>query len=90
MSGEDFDYYLQLIKNTLEDRGSKYNDAFHKTFIEYGLDTTRILLTIKLNRLKNIEFNNENLKDIEDTLIDIAGYCILSLIEMNSIKRKDQ
>jgi len=87
MNKEDFDYYLQLIKNTLEDRGSKYNDAFHKTWIEYGLDTTRILLTIKLNRLKNIEFNNKNLNNIEDTLIDIAGYCILSLIEMERINK---
>ena len=87
MNKEDFDYYLQLIKNTLEDRGSKYNDAFHKTWIEYGLDATRILLSIKLNRLKNIEFNNKNLNNIEDTLIDIAGYCILSLIEMERINK---
>jgi len=83
MSKDRFDYYLQLIKNTLKDRGSKYNDAFHKTWMEYGRYTTQILLTIKLNRLKNIEFNDENLKDIEDTLIDIAGYCILSLIEID-------
>jgi|GEM_PF-3748606 len=87
MNEDKFDYYLQLIKNTLEDRGSKYNDAFHKTWREYGRYTTQILLTIKLNRLKNIEFNSENLKDIEDTLIDIAGYCILSLIEINKINK---
>ena len=44
MNEDKFDYYLQLIKNTLEDRGSKYNDAFQKTFIEYGLDTTISIL----------------------------------------------
>ena len=83
MSKENFDYYLKLIKSTLTQRGTQYDDAFHKTWNEWGLDASRLVLTFKLNRLKNIEYNENNLDAIRDTLIDIASYCILSLIEID-------
>ena len=86
MSKENFDYYLRLIKNTLTQRGTQYDNAFHKTWDEWGLDASRLVLTFKLNRLKNIEYNEDNLSVIRDTLIDIAGYCILSLIEIDREK----
>jgi len=89
MSEENFDWYLDIIKDTLTERGTKYDDAFHKTWEEWGLDATRILLTIKLCRLKNLEYNRDNCDTIRDTLIDIGGYCILSLIEIDKKKNKD-
>ena len=88
MNKEDFDRCLNLIKNTLTERGTKYDDAFHKTWKEWGLDATRILLTIKLSRLKNLEYNRDNCDTIRDTLIDIAGYCILSLMEIDRDKEQ--
>jgi len=88
MTEENFDWYLDIIKDTLIERGTKYDDAFHKTWEEWGLDVTRIQLTIKLCRLKNLECNRENFDTIRDTLIDIAGYCILSLIEIDKEKKK--
>ena len=86
MTEENFDWYLDIIKDTLTERGTKYDDAFHKTWEEWGLDASRLVLTFKLNRLKNIEYNENNLSAIRDTLIDIAGYCILSLIEIDREK----
>jgi len=88
MTEENFDWYLDIIKDTLIERSTKYDDAFHKTWEEWGLDVTRIQLTIKLCRLKNLEYNRDNLDTIRDTLIDIAGYCILSLIEIDKEKKK--
>ena len=67
MSKENFDYYLKLIKNTLTQRGTQYDNAFHKTWDEWGLDASRLVLTFKLNRLKNIEYNENNLSAIRDT-----------------------
>ncbi len=87
MREENFDKYLKLIKNTLTERGTKYDDAFHKTWEEWELDATRILLTIKLNRLKNLKYNQDIFDTIQDTLIDIAGYCVLSLIEIDREKK---
>ena len=89
MSEENFDWYLDIIKDTLTERGAKYNDAFHKTWEEWRLDVARIQLTIKLCRLKNLECNRENFDTIRDTLIDIAGYCILSLIEIDKEKENN-
>ena len=89
MSEENFDWCLDIIKDTLIERGTKYDDAFHKTWEEWGLDVTRIQLTIKLCRLKNLEYNRNNCETIRDTLIDIAGYCILSLIEMDKEKENN-
>ena len=89
MSEENFDWYLDIIKDTLIERGTKYDDAFHKTWEEWGLDVTRIQLTIKLCRLKNLEYNRDNCNSIRDTLIDIAGYCILSLIEIDREKENN-
>ena len=89
MSEENFDWCLNIIKDTLTERGRKYDDAFHKTWKEWGLDVTRIQLTIKLCRLKNLEYNRNNCETIRDTLIDIAGYCILSLIEMDKEKENN-
>ncbi len=84
---EKIDWCLNIIRDTLTERGAKYNDAFHKTWEEWGLDVARIQLTIKLCRLKNLEFNRDNCDTIRDTLIDIAGYCILSLIEIDKEKK---
>ena len=89
MSEENFDWYLKLIKDTLTQRGTQYDNAFHKTWEEWGLDVTRIQLTIKLCRLKNLEYNQDNHDTIRDTLIDIAGYCILSLIEIDKEKENN-
>ena len=89
MTEENFDWYLDIIKDTLTERGRKYDDAFHKTWEEWGLDVTRIQLTIKLSRLKNVEYNRDNSDTIRDTLIDIAGYCILSLIEIDREKENN-
>jgi len=86
MSKENFDYYLKLIKSTLTQRGTQYDDAFHKTWNEWGLDASRLVLMFKLNRLRNLEYNEDNLGAIQDTLIDIAGYCVLSLIEIDREK----
>jgi len=88
MNGDNFDYYLELIRNTLTQRGTQYDDAFHKTWQEWKLDAARLLLTIKLNRLKNIEYNQNNFDVVRDTLIDIAGYCILSLVEIDGDRDK--
>jgi len=89
MSEENFDYYLKLIKDTLTQRGTQYDNAFHKTWDEWKLDASRLVLTFKLNRLKNIEYNENNFSAIRDTLIDIAGYCILSLIEIDREKENN-
>ena len=71
---------LYLIKN------KNYGDSFSKQFKEYGLTSVCIRLEDKLNRLKSL--NKQGIKanvddeSIKDTLIDLANYSILAIMEM--------
>ena len=71
---------LYLIKN------KNYGDSFSKQFKEYGLTSVCIRLEDKLNRLKSL--NKQGVKaniddeSIKDTLIDLANYSILAIMEM--------
>ena len=62
-----------------------YGDSFHISFIEEGMAMSRIRLGDKLNRFKtlsrkgNQEVNDES---IRDTLIDLANYAIMTILEM--------
>lgn len=62
-----------------------YGDSFGQTFKEEGFAMSRIRLSDKLNRFKTLsrgvkqEVNDES---IRDTLIDLANYAIMTVLEM--------
>lgn len=59
-------------------------DSFGKSYKEYGLTMSCIRLEDKLNRLKSLNYNKfskVNDESIEDTLMDLANYAIMTLIE---------
>jgi hypothetical protein len=62
-----------------------YGDSFHQTFVEEGVAMARIRLGDKFNRFKTISRGNEqkvNDESIRDTLIDLANYAIMTVLEM--------
>ena len=65
-------------------KNADYGDSFAKLRQEYGSPAILIRLEDKLGRLKRLMMGNEqNIKDenIEDTLIDLANYAIMELVE---------
>lgn len=61
-----------------------YGDSFGKSFIEYGMTMPCIRLEDKLQRVKNLVRNGSaavNDESIDDTLLDLANYAIMTLIE---------
>lgn len=73
------------IKALYADKNADYGDSFHKTFIEEGMAMPRIRLTDKLERFKRLtKFGGQNVKDenIRDTLIDLANYAIMTVMEL--------
>ena len=64
-----------------------YGDSFHISFVEEGMAMARIRLGDKLNRFKTLsrspkqEVNDES---IRDTLIDLANYAIMTILEMEN------
>ncbi len=63
-----------------------YGDSFHLSYLEEGLAMSRIRLGDKFNRFKSLSRNpdSQSVKDesIRDTLIDLANYAIMTVIEM--------
>lgn len=63
-----------------------YGDSFHQTFIEEGMAMARIRLGDKFNRFKTLSHNqNQKVSDesIRDTLLDLANYAIMTVLEMD-------
>lgn len=66
-----------------------YGDSFHQTFVEEGMAMARIRLGDKFNRFKTLSRNGEqqvNDESIRDTLIDLANYAIMTVLEMEVAK----
>ena len=60
-----------------------YGDSFGKSFTEYGMAMPCIRLEDKLNRLKALTKKDAEVMDetIDDTLMDLANYAIMTLVE---------
>ena len=62
-----------------------YGDSFHQTFVEEGMAMARIRLGDKFNRFKTLSLGGDqkvNDESIRDTLIDLANYAIMTVLEM--------
>ena len=83
ITDEMFDLYKR--KNT------DYGNSVAKTFDEYGLVSFLVRIEDKLNRVSTLtkkSSTEQQVKDekIEDTLLDLANYSIMALIELDRVK----
>ena len=72
------------INNLYERKNHDYGDSFHQTFVE-GMAMARIRLGDKFSRFKTLSRGGEqkvNDESIRDTLIDLANYAIMTVVEM--------
>jgi hypothetical protein len=70
-------------------KNADYGDSFHKTFVEEGIAMARIRLSDKLERFKRLTRSNEqHVQDesVRDTLIDLANYAIMTVMELDGEK----
>ena len=66
-----------------------YGDAFHVTYLEEGMAMPRIRLGDKFNRFKNLTRSGLRQvvdESIRDTLIDLANYAIMTVMEIDRAK----
>lgn len=66
------------------DKNAYYGDSFGDTFNKLGMVSAVTRITDKTNRLQSLCMNEQKVKDesIKDTLMDLANYAIMTLIEM--------
>lgn len=78
------------VKATLIRKNRDYGDSFAKQFAKYGVLSGLIRMDDKMRRLENLVGGAEQNVDesIEDTLLDLCGYSLLTLIELR--KQREQ
>lgn len=72
------------LHDTYVRKNSDYGDSFSKMFEKFGLLSSFIRLNDKLNRVESLMNKEQQVPDesVEDTLLDMANYCILTVIEL--------
>ena len=78
-------YICEEINNLYERKNHDYGDSFHQTFAEEGMAMARIRLGDKFSRFKTLSRGGEqkvNDESIRDTLIDLANYAVMTVLEM--------
>lgn len=86
--------HLEIAKalNQLYDsKGHDYGDSFGETYHKLGIISALTRISDKYNRLISLATKPEEerkVKDesIQDTLLDMANYCIMTVIEMEAEK----
>ena len=92
---------VKLFKEITEDmlklyeaKNTDYGASVSDTYRDFGLVSFLVRIQDKLNRLKTLSKRDALVVDekIEDTLIDMANYSILALIELrkDEVKRNGQ
>ena len=79
------DQICKEINDLYARKNHDYGDSFHQTFVEEGMAMARIRLGDKFNRFKTLSRGGDqkvNDESIRDTLIDLANYAIMTVLEM--------
>lgn len=80
-------HICEELNELYEKKNHDYGDSFHKTFIEEGLVMSRIRLSDKLERFKKLSKSSEPTlvvdESIRDTLLDLANYAIMTVMELD-------
>ena len=85
---ELFKYITDTMFNVYKAKNSDYGNSVHRTYEDFGLTSFLVRLSDKLNRAITLSKKDALVKDekIQDTLLDLANYSILALIELEKDK----
>jgi len=73
------------LNKIYDHKNHDYGDSFHLSYLEEGFAMARIRLSDKVNRFKTLSMGAEqsvNDESIRDTLMDLANYAIMTIIEI--------
>lgn len=95
---DNVQYHEKLCKE-LNDLYAKknrdYGNSFHDTYLEEGLAMSRIRLSDKLARFKKLSKKRDydgavEDESIRDTLIDLANYALMTVMELDLDAQKQE
>ena len=87
---KEFNSIIQKMYNLYIKKNENYGNSFGKLYEDLGPISGLVPLHNKLNRLTSlIKGSKNNFESIEDTLIDLANYAIMNLIELKNSSGKE-
>lgn len=87
---EEFRQVVSELGEIYQNKNHDYGDSFAAILHDFGLISTVIRLWDKVLRLQTLSQRDAKVKDesIEDTLMDIANYAIMTVAEMRKWGRE--
>ena len=87
-----FKFYTDKMLQTYIKKNADYGSSFDDLFDEFGMDSVLIRLKDKFNRIKSLTKPGQKQmvvdESVEDTLLDLANYCILTLVKLQKDKEE--
>lgn len=82
------------LNKIYKQKNHDYGDSFHDTFVDEGMAMARIRLSDKLGRFKKLSRDGSEQKvndeSIRDTLLDLANYAIMTVMEMDILEEENE
>lgn len=83
---EEHKRICEELNSLYERKNRDYGDSFHTSYLEEGMAMARIRLGDKLNRFKKLTKGEQQMvndESIRDTLMDLANYSIMAIMELD-------
>ena len=76
------------MAKTYERKNNDYSDSFGQSIREFGFVAGVVRISDKFNRLKSLLLSGKEQKvndeSVQDTLLDMANYCIMTYMELQN------
>ena len=82
----------EKLNEIYKQKNAAYGDSFSETFKKLGIISAVTRITDKHNRIVNLVGNKDvdmGDESVRDTLLDMANYCIMTVMEMDEKQSKD-
>jgi hypothetical protein len=81
---QDFELIAKKMCEVYKSKNKDYGDSFGETFKEVGIISAYVRISDKFNRLKGavVKGHKFNYEGLMDTLLDLASYCIMTVIAL--------
>jgi hypothetical protein len=85
---------LAKLHNIYKEKNEKYGNSFADNIKEWGYIAAGTIISQKFSRLKtlikqNNLFDNGTDESLQDTLIDLANYCLITAMELEETKKNN-
>lgn len=83
----------ESLAHTYECKNAVYGDSFGRSVQKYGLVSALTRMSDKFNRAENLILGAENRvpdESLTDTLLDLAAYALMTIVEINQIANEQK